>query len=80
MRGAIIVAPSREILWQIYALIRRIDIYNKLRVNRVGASVQFFSPIVEHINQEGTYKNKREHMTDQLDSISVKNIVNNAQW
>ena len=62
MRGAIIVAPSRELLWQIYSLIRRLDIYNKLKVNRVGASVQLFSPIVEHISQEGTYKNKREKM------------------
>lgn len=80
MRGAIIVAPSRELLWQIYALIRRIDVHNKLKVNRVGSSVQLFSAIVEHMNKEGTYKTKREVETDQLDSVSVKNIVNNAKW
>ena len=35
---------------------------------------------MEHLTQEGTYKNKREISTDEADAVSVKNIVNNAKW
>jgi len=80
MRGAIIVASSRELLSQIYSLIRRLDVHNSLNVNRVGSSVQLFSPIAEHITKEGEFRNKRELMTEQVDQVSVKNIINNAKW
>ena len=33
MKGSIVIAPSRELLSQIYALIRRIDTENILNVN-----------------------------------------------
>lgn len=36
MRGAIIIAPSRELLNQVYRLIRCLDTTNTLRINRVG--------------------------------------------
>ena len=33
MKGSIVIAPSRELLNQIYALIRRLDTDNVLNVN-----------------------------------------------
>ncbi|CAI2367187.1 unnamed protein product [Moneuplotes crassus] len=80
MKGALIIGPSRELLNQIYSLIRRLDVSNTLRVNRVGSSVQLFSPIVEHITAQSEYRNKREISSKDMDSVSVKNIVNNSNW
>jgi len=80
MRGAFIVSSSRELLNQIYSLIRRLDVTNTLSVNRVGSSVQLFSPIVEHLTMGSDFRNKRELMTREIDTVSVKNLVNNANW
>lgn len=42
--------------------------------------MQLFAPIVEHLTQEGTYRNKRDISTTEADAVSVKNIINNARW
>lgn len=79
-RGAIILASSRELLNQIYGLIRRLDTKNSLRINRIGSSVQLFSPIVEHLTPESAKKGKRELIAKDVDQVSVQNLVNNASW
>ena len=78
-RGAIILGSSKELLNQIYSLARRLDIDSKIRMNRVGHSIQTYSPIVEHLTPESTKKDKRLYSTDN-DGVSVKNYLNAAQW
>ena len=48
-------------------------------MNRIGNSIQTYSPIVEHITPESTKKDKRSFKNEN-DKVSVQNYLNAANW
>lgn len=79
MWGAVVLTNSKELSNQIYSLAWRLDIKQRLRMNRIGSSIQTTSPIVEHLTPESTKKDKREYKDDS-DTVSLKNMINNSVW
>ena len=79
MKGAIILSSSKELINQIYTLARKLDIYNKIMLNRSTSSLQMKSPIVEFITPESK-NGAKEYTEDELFNISLSNVINNASW
>jgi len=71
IKGALILAPTKELCTQIYAFFRALDPENKINITRLG-SLTHFAPVVPHLDQ----KNSEEFLRD----ISFQNVVNTVSW
>jgi superfamily II DNA/RNA helicase len=78
-KGAIILSYSKEMANQIYVLLRKMDTKKRFSLNRATSSLQMKSPIVEFITPD-TKKGEKEYNEDELFSISLANVINNASW
>jgi len=71
IKGALILAPTKELCTQIYSFFRALDPENKVNITRLG-SLTHFAPVVPHLDQ----KNSEEFLRD----ISFQNVVNTVSW
>jgi superfamily II DNA/RNA helicase len=78
-KGAIILSYSKELLNQVYAQARCLDLKERLLINRATSSLQMKTPIVEFITPDKAKGEKELSEEDQFD-ISLKNVINNASW
>ncbi|KRW99455.1 P-loop containing nucleoside triphosphate hydrolase [Pseudocohnilembus persalinus] len=67
-KGAIILAPTKELCAQIYAMIRALDKKNRIFIQRMG-SIQQIAPI-----------SSNEYSQEQLRQMSFQNVVNGVNW
>ena len=71
MKGAIIVAPTKEICIQIYSFFRILDPQNLAQITRAG-SLSHFVPIVPYLDQNSPENIVRE--------VAFKSIVSTVEW
>jgi len=71
MRGALILAPTKELCSQIYATFRKLDQEHIIRITRTG-SIMHIAPVVHLLDQRID--------PDQLREISQQNMVNALTW
>jgi len=71
IKGALVLAPTKELCTQIYSFFRALDPENKINITRLG-SLTHFAPVVPHLDQ----KNSEEFLRD----ISFQNVVNTVSW
>ena len=72
--GALIISPKFEFSSQLYKIGRKIDFKNKLKMTRIGTTLQNISPVIEHLDNE-TEANESE-----LEEICKINLLLNTIW
>ena len=72
-RGVLVISPRFEFTTKLYSMFRKLDYSNKLRMTRLGSSLQSICPIVEHIENN-------DFSDSDYDQISKMNLTNNTNW
>jgi len=72
-RGALVLSPRFEFTTKLYSIFRKLDSNNKIRMTRLGSSLQSICPMIEHIEN-------KDYSDSDYDQISKMNLVNNTKW
>ena len=51
-RGALVLSPRFEFTTKLYSIFRKLDSNNKIRMTRLGSSLQSICPMIEHIENK----------------------------
>ena len=77
MKGAIVVSKSKELINQVYAQARLLDVVEQVRINRLASALQMNSPVVEFITPDKNSHDKQEserEKSEKMFNISLMNI------